>query len=290
MSKYLNLISYFGGKFPHLNWLIPKFPAGNYHFVDLMCGSANVALNVNYPLITINDLNDEVINLFKVLRDNPEELIRQIYFTPFSRAELNKIISDSIDNLKFDNIERARRYFVKCQLGYGANGSQNNHYGLGFEFTISRFNYYRVDNWNEKMKKLPAIIDRLRGFQIENRNALDLFDQVNKPDKVVYIDPPYVLETRKSKKRYMHEVENDFHIKLSEKIKTAKCYLIISGYDHPLYDDLFSLLQKTKNKETRSSVGKNLSQECIWTNYDPETINGLLKIDFHFEDKKLNCY
>ena len=78
MSRYLNLISYFGGKFPHLKWLIDKFPQGNYHFIDIMCGSANVALNVDYPLITINDLNSDVINLFKVMRTNLDEFMKRI--------------------------------------------------------------------------------------------------------------------------------------------------------------------------------------------------------------------
>src|SRR5450759_984121 len=100
MQKYINLISYFGGKYPHLKWLISKFPAGNYHFIDIMCGSGNVALNVNYPLITVNDVNDEIINLFNVLRDNYDEFLRALYFTPFSRAELNRIITDAINNVE----------------------------------------------------------------------------------------------------------------------------------------------------------------------------------------------
>ena len=168
-SKHLNLISYFGGKYPHLNWLLPLLPAGNYHFVDAMCGAANVALNVNYPLVTINDLNSDLINLFQVLRSDPDELLRRIYFTPFSR----EVFENSIEDVE-DPVEKAWQFFVRAQLGYGGVSSQNKHKGFGCEKKISRSQYYRVDNWNKKLEKLDQIIEKLRGFQIENMDVFEI--------------------------------------------------------------------------------------------------------------------
>lgn len=268
MAKHLNLVSYFGGKFPHLTWLISQFPAGNYHFIDLMSGSANVALNVNYPLITINDLNDEIINLFQVLRDKEEEFTRQIYFTPFSRSELYKIIDAEPTN---DCIERARRYFIRCQLGYGANGSQNNHKGAGFEYKLHSTNYYRVDNWNKKLKKLAIIADKLRQFQIESTNALKLIEKLDKPSNIIYIDPPYLMSVRSSGKRYLHEVEDGFHEKMAEKclqLEHAKC--AVSGYDSPIYDELFNGFTKVIGPQSNATVSKRGIQEVLWRNYEIE--------------------
>lgn len=276
-AKFLNLISYFGGKYPHLKWLLNQFPKGNYHFVDIMCGSANVALNVDYPLVTINDLNDDVINLFEVLRNNHDEFLRQVYFTPFSRAELYRIIDDF--SADCSPMERARRFFVRSQLGYGANGSQNNHKGAGFEYQIQRSGFYRVDNWNVKLKRLAAIADKLRQFQIEHRNAIELFEKVNKPGTIVYFDPPYLLRTRKSKKRYTHEVDDDFHFQLSEKLKHANCLVAVSGYDEPMYDNLFRDFNKTIGPINRQNVQKGYRRECLWSNYDPAVINGNLKLN-----------
>jgi DNA adenine methylase len=281
MSKYINLISYFGGKYPHLKWLISKFPSGNYHFIDIMCGSANVALNVNYPLITINDMNDEVINLFRVLRDDYDEFMRLLYFTPFSRAELNNIITDYIEGKPVSDVERARRYFAKSQLGYGANGSQNNHYGTGFEWNLHKTNYYRVDNWNIKLKRLVKVVHRLRQFQIENRDSLELFDSVNCPGNIVYFDPPYLLSLRKSKKRYLIEQEDEFHIRLSEKISNAKCFVAVSGYDSPLYNEIFSGMNKSIDIPKRANVGKIEVTECLWTNYDVDAVNGNYTMNFN---------
>jgi len=279
MQKYVNLISYFGGKYPHLKWLISKFPAGNYHFIDIMCGSANVALNVNYPLVTVNDMNDEIHNLFQVLRNDYDEFMRILYFTPFSRTELNNIITALKNNESVSNVERARRYFVKSQLGYGANGSQNNHYGMGFEWALHETNFYRTDNWNLKLQRLAKVVDKLRHFQIESRDALELFDSVNSRGNIVYFDPPYLLSTRKSKKRYHHEQEDDFHVRLAEKISDAKCFVAVSGYDSPLYDELFSSMHKSMDIPKKSNVGKLITRECLWTNYDPITVNGSYKLN-----------
>lgn len=279
MNKHLNLVPYFGGKSPQLHWLLDKFPKGNFHFIDLMCGAANVALNVNYPLITINDINDDVINLFQTLRNNEEELIRAIYFTPFSRQELMNILNQKVPAAT--NVEKARQYFVKCLIGYGANGSQNNHKGIGFEYKINTSKFYKVDGWNSKLNKLHNIVERLRRMQIENIDALELFDKVNHPNSIIYIDPPYVLSTRKSKKRYKHEVTDDFHFKLAEKIRMAKCYVIVSGYDSPLYSELFRDMHLCIGKPNKSNTGNNLVTEFLWTNYDPEILNKRnLKLQF----------
>lgn len=280
MQKYLNIIPYFGGKYPHLKWLIDKFPHGNYHFIDAMGGGANVAINVNYPLVTYNDLNEEVLNLFYVLRENFDELIRSIYFTPWSRTEYNKIITDAINGTTFDDIERARRYFIKSQLGYGANGSQNNHYGASFDKKLYKTSYSKVDNWNCKIDRLSRVVDRLRHIQIENIDALDLFDRVNTKGNICYFDPPYLLSTRQAKKRYLHEVEDSFHVKLAQKTKNAKCYVAISGYNSPLYDEIFTGFYKTQDIEKRANTGNLAVSECLWSNYDPAAVNGTYKLNF----------
>lgn len=281
MAKHLNLVSYFGGKYPQLKWLLPHFPAGNFHFIDLMCGSGNVALNVEYPLITVNDLNENIVNLFWVLRDQYEEFVRQLYFSPFARRELERVLSDETT----DPVRKAVNYFIRCQLGYGANGSQNNHKGFGTEYKIGKSNHYRVDNWNNKLKKLPAVVEKLRSFQIEHTNALELFSKVNKSCCITYFDPPYVLKTRSSKKRYTHEVEDDFHRDLSDTVYNANSLVAISGYESTLYDDLFTKrgFHKFTGKPNRSNVKKEFRTECLFTNYHPSdfSTNPLFKSFFN---------
>lgn len=282
-SKNLNLVSYFGGKSQILPWLKPLLPVGDYHFVDAMCGAANVALNVDYPLITVNDINSEVINLFQVLREEPEEFTRILYFTAFSREELYSVL-DAKPVL--DRVEMARRFFVRCQLGYGANGSQNSHRGVGFEYNTAKSKYYRVDGWNFKIDYLAAMIEKFRRMQIEHCDVLELIQKMDRPKTIIYLDPPYVLSTRSSKKRYKFECSDDFHTQLLQKAKEVKhAYVAISGYENELYNKTLQGWFITKSPPNKSNTGKREVIECLWTNYDPLTVNGQLTIDYHGEEE-----
>lgn len=268
MNKYLNLVNYFGGKYPHLRWLLPLFPQGKYHFVDFMCGAATVALNVDYKLVTVNDLNDDIVNLFYVLREHFDEFMEKVYFTPYSRVEFNKIC-DGLENEE-DPVERARQYYTKCQLGFGANGSQTNHKGIGFEYKITRSDFYRAENWTFKLKKLPLVVRKLRGFQIESMDTLKLFEKLKgKKDVIAYFDPPYEMKLRKDKKRYIHEVDEEFHRKLAVMAHSCKCKFAVSCFPSELYDEIYSGYYKSVGPMNKSNTKKKERRECLWTNYDP---------------------
>ena len=78
---------WYGGKFSHLNWLLPLLPKAQ-HYCEPFAGSAAVLLNREpAPVETYNDIDGEVVNFFRVLRDQKEQLIEAIGLTPFSRAE-----------------------------------------------------------------------------------------------------------------------------------------------------------------------------------------------------------
>lgn len=269
-GTYKNLVTYFGGKSPHLWWLIPLFPKGNYHFVDLMCGAANVALNVNYNLITVNDLNDEIINLFYVLKKHKARFMEQLYFTPFAKSELRNAIKCK---QPVNKVDRAIKYYVRCQQGFSGNQSQNKNAGFGAEYFYHNLNGHRANAWANKIKKLPKVIEKLRTFQIHQMDALELFDKVNIKGNIVYIDPPYLNSVRNDHKRYIHETTDDFHCRLAAKVKNAECFVAISGYDSELYDQLFTGLIKHTEKISRSNTQKRPRQECLWVNYDINQLN-----------------
>ncbi|WP_238361002.1 DNA adenine methylase [Iningainema tapete] len=75
---------WYGGKFSHLDWLLPLLP-DSQHYCEPFGGSAAVLLNRNPSLVeTYNDLDGEVVNFFRVLREQKESLIEAIGLTPFS--------------------------------------------------------------------------------------------------------------------------------------------------------------------------------------------------------------
>jgi DNA adenine methylase len=84
---------WYGGKFSHLNWLLPMLPTC-HHYCEPFAGSAAVLLNrPPSPVETYNDIDGEVANFFRVLRDQKDELIEKIGLTPFSREEFYYSVS-----------------------------------------------------------------------------------------------------------------------------------------------------------------------------------------------------
>src|SRR3954451_16398855 len=86
----------YGGKFSHLEWLLPLLPKC-HHYCEPFAGSAAVLLNrAPSPVETYNDLDGEVVNFFRILRERSKELVQAIQLTPFSREEFHQAVTGSI--------------------------------------------------------------------------------------------------------------------------------------------------------------------------------------------------
>lgn len=276
-NRPITAIPYFGGKTPHLPFLYANF-VEDVHLVDCMCGSATTAINADprkYPLITINDINSDVINFFYVLREHLGEFLYKLQFTPFSREEFYAA-SDPCD----DKIEWARRYYVRALQGYSGQGSQNiDKHSWGYECAVvHKYNgnnrsHFRVTTWNSKLTYLHEIAAKLRNMQIEHRHVNEMFDIYGRLNTLLYLDPPYLMETRSDKKRYKFEFRNEDHESLLLKAVDCTCYCAISGYDSKFYDDI--LLSSDKSKwckiyanPKKTNTSKKSTTECLWINYE----------------------
>ena len=104
---------YYGGKFSHLDFILPLLPTHFTHYCEVFGGSAAVLINrPPAPVETYNDLDGEVVNFFECLRDRGKELVRLISLTPFSRVELVSALAPVTGITK---LERARRFFVRAR-------------------------------------------------------------------------------------------------------------------------------------------------------------------------------
>jgi DNA adenine methylase len=210
---------------------------------------------------TINDIDNEIANLFMQIRDNPDELMLLLMNTPWSRNEYD-LSFEATTNLT----EKARRCIVRFWFTVGANVRAKN----GMRFEIKRntggLNYFHL--------KLPEVItqatERLKHdkkgiVQIENRNVFELLPIYDRENVLMYLDPPYLLETRKNKKVYKHEFEYEEHEELLKLIIRSKAKIIISGYDNDLYNKYLRGWRK-EQRTTKDQAG-NRKTECIWLNY-----------------------
>ncbi len=233
------------------------------------------ALDLNVPevikkvrgvLETFNDLDGEIYNLFKVIRERPEELIRTLEATPWSRQEYME--SYERDFFIQSDVEMARLFLVKMWQGIGSKtadrtGWRNNIKGVNGN--VARFHTSLPTEILEVSERLKCKNGKI--VQIENQDMFQLIERYNRENVLMYIDPPYVRSTRNNR-IYKHEFTDDDHRRLLELCNKSKAKIVISGYDCPLYQDMLKSWNHYTTQCTTES-GKT-KEESIWLNYELE--------------------
>lgn len=272
-TKRLIAFGWYGGKYSHLKWLLPLLPSC-HHYCEPFGGSAAVLLNREpVPVETYNDIDGEVVNFFRVLRNDPDRLIRAITLTPFSREEF--ALACEIDP-NLDPIERARRFYVRARqvrtglaqtasLGRWANCRNTSRAGMAGA----------VSRWLGAVEMLPEIALRLVRVQIENRPAIEVIQLYDAKDTLFYCDPPYVHETRGDQNSYAYEMTDEEHRELAQVLNSVQGFVAISGYDCELMNELYSPPKWFKNVAPSRTIHstKDKRTEVLWTNYDPRSID-----------------
>lgn len=269
--------NYLGSKFSIVDKLIKYFPY-HVHFVDVFCGSMSVLLNKDPSDIeTVNDINSDIINFFRVLRENPDELIALLELTLVSREEYN----NSWDMSNCTEIERARRFYVRARQSFRSLGAQNKNKGWNMAKTKSYTKKSEtVTNWTNGIKKLLPVINRIKETQIENRDYKTLIASIDFPGAFFYCDPPYPSEVRNSRNDYRYEFSDHDHLELSEILHNISGKAMISSYDGELMNQLYSDWHKIKLPILNNNMRYGKVKECIWMNYNPDFASRTLKLNF----------
>ena len=186
-----------------------------------------------------NELDGEIVNVFRVVRDRGDELRRALELTPFAREEFLLSYEPSDDPL-----EQARRTITRSFMGFGSAAVCGQVSGFR-GYSGSNRSTTPAQDWRNYPDSLPAVIDRLRGVVIEQRDATEVMRQHDGPETLHYVDPPYHHDTRNrgdrnSVKSYKHEMSDDQHRDLAAVLKDMQGMVILSGYRLQLYDDLYA--------------------------------------------------
>ncbi|HBQ1881582.1 TPA: DNA adenine methylase [Klebsiella pneumoniae] len=256
-------IRYHGGKFRLAPWIIEQMPE-HVCYVEPFGGAAGVLLRKPRSYSEVyNDLDGEVVNLFRVLR-NPElnqRLQDACRLTPYSRDEFCHAQQPATDS-----VERASRMVVRACMGFGsAAGIGGN---SGFRGDSKRKYATAAHLWERYPENLAALCQRLQGVIIENKDALSVMRAHDAQTTLHYIDPPYVPETRVQGNRYYaYEMTVEGHEQLLAVARTMTGMVMISGYDTEVYNDMLSGWAKTE-KTSRISAGRGtkVRTECLWLN------------------------
>ena len=261
---------WYGGKFSHLDFILPNLPNDATHFCDVFGGSAAVLINREpAPVETYNDIDSDLVNFFATLRhpEDGQRLLKEIALTPFSREELALACSEETD---LDNVEQARRFYVRArQTRTGLAQSSSEGRWAQCILTSRSGMAGAVSRWLGAVEGLPPIIDRLARVQIENAPATEVIVRYDTPETLFYLDPPYVHDTRGDKHAYNGEMTDSEHTDLSNLLHEIQGRAAISGYRSDLYDSLYSKWHRVDAPEKICHSVRQPRQESLWLNYAP---------------------
>ncbi len=258
---------YYGAKQRIARQIISKLPPHNA-WVEAFCGSAALTLaKAPAPIEVINDLDGQIVNVFRQLRNHAKALCRAVALTPYALEEF-EMAHTQAGNI--EPLEKARRFLVATMMT--VNGTVDGS-GAGFSFSqsFSRENREaRVNRWYNLPQRLEQVVERLRNVRVEKRDARELLRMfADRPATLVYLDPPYFV--RREHGYAIDANDRKFHAELLETCVKAKCMLLVSGYDTDLYR---TMLRKkdgwTKieiETHTRDTRGKDYARtEVLWMN------------------------
>ncbi len=258
---------WYGGKFSHLDWLLPLLPPST-HYCEPFGGSAAVLLNrAPSPVETYNDLDSELVNFFRVLREDKGALIEAIGLTPFSREELRLATTEQAPELS--DLERARRFFVRArQVRTGLAQTASEGRWAHCLLTSRAGMGGAVSRWLGSVEGLSEIVQRLLRVQIENAPALEVIARYDSPETLFYCDPPYLHGTRGDAKAYGFEMTDDEHRILAQTLRGVSGKVAISGYASSLYEEIYAGWNRIEAPVRQIHSSKGERAEVLWVNYD----------------------
>ena len=245
-------------------WVISHFPAHRV-YTEAWGGAGSVLMRKpRAKLVEVyNDLDGEVVGLFRLLRDpiQAAELARQLALTPFARDEFVE------SYVPASGIEQARRTIIRSFMGFGSDSASGA--VTGFRANGNRQTAHPAKDWGNYPAAITSFCERLTGVVIENRPAMEIVRQHDGPQTLHYCDPPYVHETRSSAvcrigKGYRHEMGEQDHRDMATVLRACVGMVVLSGYASPLYDELFSDWKKAVRPALAD--GGLARTEVLWMN------------------------
>ncbi|MFC8873194.1 DNA adenine methylase [Streptomyces ardesiacus] len=266
---------YYGAKGRLAPWIVGHMPREHRVYVEPFAGSAAVLFARPRPAAheILNDLDGNVVTFFRVLRDREQELVRALTLTPYSREEYRAADLEASSNL--DDLERARRFFVRAAQSFNACGA-----AAGKRASWSngmRRGSSQATTVADLVDRLYAAAARLRKVVIENRPAADVIALYDGPDVVMYCDPPYLDSTRTGLRAhrqgdYVHDTNTEAdHRELAEVLHGCRSAVLLSGYASPLYDELYGDWDRVEVAVQRPTTNRRghtgtAGVEVVWSN------------------------
>jgi DNA adenine methylase len=255
---------YYGGKQLLAERIVALLPE-HQHYVEPYAGSLAVLLaKPRAAFETVNDLDGDLVHFWRTLRDQRDRLAEVCALTPHARAEHAEAM-DNVEQPAEDPIERARRTWVLLAQGRSGGTARRTDWRYftgapGSTFSMPKYLQAYVERFG------PAVA-RLYGVSLECRPALEVIATYGgHPGVLLYVDPPYVLSTRKGR-GYRHEMTDDDHRELAAALHACKAAVVLSGYPSALYDALYGGWHRVDIPAGTGNGGEWRDRcEVLWSN------------------------
>lgn len=263
------VMRYHGGKFRLADWIMSFFPDHHHTYVEPFGGAASVLMcKPRSPAEVYNDLDADVVNVFRVLRDpsDAQRLRELCTLTPYARAEFIAAYDDGSD----DPVEQARRTIFRAAAGFGSAGATKGRTGFR-SYSRSDRSVTPAMDWASYPQAIQGFCERLFGVIIESGAALDVMARHDATDTLFYVDPPYLHATRMmdGSRAYRHEMSDQEHENLCNRLTDIQGFVVLSGYPNPMYDDVllrYGWQRFTQQSSISGYRGTTNRKECVWLN------------------------
>jgi DNA adenine methylase len=259
------LLNYHGGKWLLAPKIVSLFPEHRSYVEPFGGGGAVLLYKERSHTEVYNDLDDDIVNLFYVVRDRGNELSEKLKYTPYARKELETAFCKTDDPL-----EKARRLLVRSMFGRGCSSTNIETNKSTFRTRQPFVRKIMANVWADFPGRIKDICDRLRGVIIENKDAFSLIKQFDAEDTLFYVDPPYMFKTRDKGTDYKYEMADADHEKLAELLLSVKGKVVLSGYATEDYEKWYSGWRRKEYEsyaDGNSSSGRKRT-EVLWMNFE----------------------
>lgn len=249
-----SFISWVGGKKLLRNKILEQFPeAGTYdRYIEVFGGAGWVLFfkEKHAKMEVFNDINSQLINLYRCVKYHHEELQKELDFILMSREQFFDC-REQVNVRGLTDIQRAARFYVMIKESFGS--------GL-HSFGVKK------QNINSAKEYLSQVSERLNQVIIENRDFEHLIKTYDKEKALFYLDPPYY----DAEKYYPDRFDINDHVRLRDILKQIKGKFLLSYNDCPEIRELykeFNIIEVSRQDNLATKTESRQYRELIIKNY-----------------------
>ena len=293
-----SLISWVGGKKALRELIYQRFPKDYGRYIEVFGGGGWVLFGKTPEKNEVyNDYNNNLSNMFAVVRDQPLAFIQELGYLPENGRNIFNLYREIISKQRIEDkyveeeMKKVKVYFTEIQAEeirtiMMKNRIENQDVQLAVAFfKLIRYSYgsgcrtfgCRAYDVRKAFSTVWDVSERLAHVTIENRDFEELIIQYDRPDAFFYCDPPYY----ETEGHYEVVFSKEDHIRLCRALRNIQGKFLLSYNDcefiRELYKDFYIESYSRVNNMALRYDSSSQFPELLISNYNPMEGAGMLK-------------